>query len=201
MVRIDPIRGIQPRQRFLSDEELTILLAKAQEVQDWLPDFILWQLHSGMRKGETQQLAWSDVRRLPDDKVIVQVKRAKGDKFRTVVATETMKSVLSRQWNRRVEGDERVFPVSKMTLRRRWEKARREAGLEEVSVHDLRRTNATHAAVAGIDLRTLAGRIGHSDLSMLEKHYAALVGTAAEEAADKIEATFASMSGNEGKAD
>ena len=62
-----------------------------------------------------------------------------------------------------------------------------------VVMHDLRRTHATHAVTAGIDLRTLAGRMGHSDLDMLQKHYAALMGSAAEEAADKIEA---SLSGN-----
>jgi hypothetical protein len=35
--------------------------------------------------------------------------------------------------------------------------------------------------------------MGHSDLDMMQKHYAALMGSAAEEAADKIEA---SLSGN-----
>ncbi len=77
-----------------------------------------------------------------------------------------------------------------MTLRRRWEAARRKAGLGDVTIHDLRRTHSTHAAIAGVDLRTLAGRIGHSDLSMLQKHYAAIVGSASEEAAEKIEKAF-----------
>ena len=63
-------------------------------------------------------------------------------------------------------------------------------GSGDVTIHDIRRTHATHAAVAGVDLRTLAGCIGHSDLSMLEKHYAALVGSAADEAAYKVEAIF-----------
>ena len=77
-----------------------------------------------------------------------------------------------------------------MTLRRKWEAARRQAGLEDVTIHDLRRTHSTQAAVAGVDLRTLAGRLGHANLAMLEKHYAALVGSASEEAADKIEKAF-----------
>ena len=77
-----------------------------------------------------------------------------------------------------------------MTLRRKWEAVRREAGLEDVTIHDLRRTHSTQAAVAGGDLRTLAGRLGHANLSMLEKHYAALVGSVSEEAAVKIERAF-----------
>jgi integrase len=83
--------------------------------------------------------------------------------------------------------------MSKMTLRRRWEDARRRAGLEDVTIHDLRRTHSTYAAASGVDLRTLAGRIGHADLSMLQRHYAALVGDAEAGAAERIEAVFSQI--------
>ena len=49
----DKIKGITPRQRFLDAEEIVRLLAMAEEAADWLPDFILWCLHSGMRRGES----------------------------------------------------------------------------------------------------------------------------------------------------
>ena len=94
------------------------------------------------------------------------------------------------------EADEKkVFPIKKMTLRRKWEMARKIAGLEDVTFHDLRRTHSTHAAAAGVDLRTLAERIGHSDLTMLQKHYAAFVEGAGVEAAEKIEKVFDKTSG------
>jgi integrase len=67
--------------------------------------------------------------------------------------------------------------------------------LEDVTLHDLRRTHSTHAAAAGVDLRTLAARIGHTDLSMLEKRYAVVVGSVAVNAADTIQATFDDMIG------
>jgi len=186
----DPIRGAVARQRFLTTEELVALLAVAETEAEWLPDFILWAVHSGMRKGEMQALTWSDVRELGPDRVMVDVKHSKSGHPRFVVATRTMRDILDRQKGRRPAADERLFPISKMTLRRRWEAARRKAGLGDVTIHDLRRTHSTHAAVAGVDLRTLAGRIGHSDLSMLQKHYAAIVGSASEEAAEKIERAF-----------
>ena len=88
-----------------------------------------------------------------------------------------------------------MFPVTQMTLRRKWSKARKAAGLEDVTMHDLRRTHSTYAASAGVDLRTLAGRIGHTDLTMLHKHYAAIIGTAAVEAADTIQGVFERMAG------
>jgi integrase len=186
----DPIRGAVARQRFLTIEELVGLLAIAEKEAGWLPDFILWAVHSGMRKGEVQALVWSDIRGLGPDRLIVQIQNSKSGQPRSIISTRTMRDVIERQKRRRIDGDERVFPVSKMTLRRRWEAARRRAGLGDVTIHDLRRTHSTHAAISGVDLRTLAARIGHTDLTMLQKHYAAVVGSANEEAAEKIERAF-----------
>lgn len=186
----DKIKGITPRQRFLDAGEVVHLLTKAEDAADWLPDFILWCLHSGMRRGEVLQMLWSDVQKLPNDRHIISIRKSKSGQPRIVVCTVTMIEILDRQMKRKEEDDERVFPIAKMTLRRKWEAARREAGLEDVTIHDLRRTHSTQAAVAGVDLRTLAGRLGHANLTMLEKHYAALVGSASEEAADKIERAF-----------
>jgi len=187
----DPIRGIVGRQRFLTIEELVRLLAAAEQVADWLPDFITWGVHSGMRKSEIRDLTWADIQSLPDGRQFAMVATSKADQPRMVICTESMTEVLGRQKNRKQEGNDYVFSVTKMTLRRKWEKARKQAGLEDVTMHDLRRTHSTHAAAAGVDLRTLAGRLGHGDLSMLQKHYAVLVGSASEEAAEKIEEALA----------
>ena len=188
--KADPIKGVTGRQRFLDQSELVTLLACAENVSSqWLSDFILWAVHSGMRKGEVMGLEWKDIQTLQDDKTIANIKTSKSDQGRMVVCTETMKQVLKRQKARKK--DDRVFPIADITLRRHWKKARKVAELEDVTIHDLRRTHSTHAAASGVDLRTLAGRIGHSDLTMLQKHYAVLVGSASEEAAEKIEEDFA----------
>ena len=187
----DPIRGAVARQRFLTHAELIALVAIAASKTEWLPDFILWAVHSGMRKGEIQALKWSDVRDLGPDRVVIEVRHSKSGKPRMVFATRTMREILARQRGRQLAGDHRVFPISKMTLRRRWEEARSSAGFSDVTIHGLRRTHTTHAAVSGVDLRTLAARIGHTDLSMIERVYAQIVGSVSEEAADKIEKAFA----------
>jgi integrase len=186
----DPIRGAAARQRFLEGDELVRILAIAEGVAQWLPDLILWCVHSGMRKGEVKALLWSDIRELGDGRVLAMVRTSKDGRPRFVTCTRTMIEVLSRQRDRRVEGDDRVFPLTAMTLRRKWEKARKLAGLGDVTMHDLRRTHGTHSAAAGVDLRTLAARIGHADLTMLQKHYAAVVGTAATEAAETFQKVF-----------
>ncbi len=185
------IRGVIGRQRFLSPDEMLKLLEVAENTEPWMADLILWYLHSGMRKSEALGLLWSDIRELPGDKVVVELRQTKADKSRHVPCTKTMVEILGRQKGRKKDGDQRLFPYPNITIRRRWDKIRDASGLDDIVMHDLRRTSATMAVVAGVDMRTLQGRLGHSDLSMLQKHYAALVGSAQDEAAEKIEAILA----------
>lgn len=184
------VLGVVSRQTYLSREEIVVLLAAAQTQADWLYDFILWSLHSGMRKGETLNLLWSDVRQFDDGRVLCLIPKSKSDLARQVSCTPTMIEILERQKSRVGAEETKVFPIAKMTLRRKWEKARSAAGLSHVTIHDLRRTHSTLAAAAGVDLRTLAGRIGHADLTMLQRTYAALDATAEKDAATRIEAAL-----------
>ncbi len=189
----DRIRSVVGRQRFLDGNEVIRLLAFAETVVDWLPDFILWAIHSGMRKGEIRALRWQDIRPLENGRVVILIPTSKTNEPRMISSTRTMIEVLDRQRGRRIDGDERVFPVSNMILRRYWEQARKLADLSDVTLHDLRRTHGTHAAAAGVGLRTLADRIGHTDLTMLQKHYAAVVGDKAVEAAETFQGAFDRM--------
>ncbi|MBT4038409.1 MAG: site-specific integrase, partial [Rhodospirillales bacterium] len=194
--KIAPITGLQARQRFLDAAEIVLLLIEAEKVEPWLSDIIVFALHSGMRRGELQAMRWPDIGSLPDGGKVVLLGTTKSGTPRCVICTKSMVDVLERQADRRVTGDDRVFPISKMTWRRRWEKARKNAKLDDIDFHDLRRTNATQAAASGVDLRTLAARIGHTDLAMLEKNYAMVVGSAQHEAAGKIQDTFDRLTSN-----
>ncbi len=192
------ISGIVGRRRYLNGEELTSLLTSAELVADWLPDIIRWAVHSGMRKSEILSLRWEDIAQFEDGRAFATVTHSKTDEPRLVTCTREMKEVLERQKRRQSTSGGSIFPVARMTLRRKWEKARKGAGLEDVTMHDLRRTHSTHAAVAGVDLRTLAYRMGHSDLTMLQKHYASIVGSASVEAAEKVQSAFDKISDTDG---
>jgi integrase len=146
-----------------------------------------------MRKSEVLAITWSDVVSLQDGRKLVAVRQSKTDQPRLVYCTRTMVEVLQRQETGRVQGDDRIFALTRMTLRRKWDKLRKAIGLADVTIHDLRRTHGTHAAASGVDLRTLADRIGHADLTMLQRHYAAVVGSAAAEAAETFQNAFDQM--------
>ena len=186
-------RGDAARQRFLTGEEIQKVIAVAEQKAPWLADFVLWALHSGMRRGEILALTWDNIKSVNDGLRVAMVGKSKSGKPRMTVCTRTMCEVLDRQKKRCEDKRGPVFPVSLMTLRRRWGAARKEAGLDDITIHDLRRTHSTYAAAGGVDLRTLADRIGHSDLTMLQKHYAAVVGSAASGAADTFQNIFDDM--------
>jgi integrase len=184
------IRGIEPRQRYLELDEARRLLTVAATLADWLPDFLLWLLHSGMRRGEVLALTWQDIRRTGDDLTMVSIRKTKTSKPRYITCNMTMCAVLQRCHERRPDCD-RPFPISLTTLKRKMKQLLERTGIEDVHLHDLRRTNATYLARAGVDLRTLSGRIGHSDLTMMQNVYSVFVED--QNAADAAQKVFGDL--------
>ncbi len=82
----------------------------------------------------------------------------------------------SGKLERAAAGDDRLFPVSMTTLKRSLTTLWKATGLQNVRLHDLRRTHATILIQNNIDPRTVAGRLGHSGTAMLAKHYAVNLG-------------------------
>jgi integrase len=184
------IRGVTGRQRYLDGDEIKHLLEVAQRKREWFHDYILWAIHSGMRKSETARLRWVNIQQLDATGTFVLIPQTKADQPRVIVCTETMREVLTRQKARVQNADNRVFPIAPITLRRMWQAVRNEANLNDVVLHDLRRTHATHAVSSGTDLVTLSTHLGHRDLSMLQKHYAVYIGTNAANAAHSFQITY-----------
>lgn len=182
----DSIKVPDKEPRYLTGLELVTLLANAEQVASWLPDYILFAIHTGMRRGEIAALKWKQVIESPEG-VFLRFPTGKTQKIRTIHCGETVRDILKRLKANKKDSDDRVFQMSLTTVIRKWREAREAAGLKDVRIQDLRATSATYAALSGVDLRTLAGRLGHSDLTMLERHYAALTGSGAVEASGKIE--------------
>ncbi|MBS1984515.1 MAG: site-specific integrase [Bdellovibrionales bacterium] len=162
------LKGIEPRQRYLELEEAGKLVTVSAKIADWMPDFLTWLLHSGMRRGEALALTWDDVRKI-DNRVFVAIHNVKTGKPRNIASTQEMVAILEREKKKHPD-EKRVFPIAPIALKRKLKRLQQETGIK-FRLHDLRRTNATHLARGGVDLRTLAGRIGHADLTMLHNVY------------------------------
>jgi integrase len=88
-------------------------------------------------------------------------------------------------------------PRDPSSLTRRY--ARLVAGLEiKTQLKELRHYSATELLTAGVDLRTVAGRLGHGDGTTTLRHYAAWVGAADKAAANTIGSRMPKLPGRLG---
>ena len=71
-----------------------------------------------------------------------------------------------------------------------WDRVRAETGIEDVRLHDLRHTMASHAVMSGIPVPVVSRLLGHSNVQMTLR-YAHLADKDIEAAAERIGAAMA----------
>jgi integrase len=155
------------RERFLSTEEFRGLgqtlehFEAAGSVTPWTTAAVWLLIYTGARLNEVLTLKWQhvDLERglllLPDSKT--------GRK--TVYLNPSALAVLHKV--PRIEGNPYVICGGKegrhlVNLEKPWRAIRRQAGLDDVRLHDLRHTYASIAAGAGLSLPIIGKLLGHS---------------------------------------
>lgn len=190
---ITPIKGIKGRERHLIEEEQTALLEAAQKVDREIYAFIKWALLSGMRRQEILNVEWSHIQKLPDGRQLILIPDSKSGKSRTILYGNLLADLITELQKSCTDKKGKVFNFPLIRLRRRWAKICKQAGLQDVTIHDLRRTHSTLALAGGVDIKTLSNRMGHSSTRMLEKHYAQLVDGNVIESVKIIDDEFSHM--------
>ena len=144
---------------------------------------------TGCRKSEISQLRWEDVDldqqqlNLPDSKTGAKTVRL------NTAAVEILRHL------ERVEGSPWVVPGEdpqkpRSSLFYLWKRIRRDAGIEDVRLHDLRHTFASLGVSSGISLPVVGKLLGHSSVAMTER-YAHLADEPVREANEAIGAALA----------
>jgi integrase len=173
---------------------------EAAELRDpRLAPLLMLAALTGMRRAELCALRWTDVdlerRELDVSRSIIVVagglaeKSTKTDRFRMVALDDVGVSLLKHhrvkvdEWAQAagvvVEPSGYVFshapdaskPFRPDNVTGFFTRVRNSLGLREVSLHDLRHFTATQLIGAGVDVRTVAGRLGHSDPSVTLRVY------------------------------
>ena len=170
-----PVKGIakNPRPkltRFLSAEEierlhrvLDRLIGGAAHPPGSRPTSSGLLLLTGCRKGEILKLQWSEVN--GDCLNLADAKTGP----RRVWLSQAAQVIIARQPR---AASPYVFPSPRHTDKPLshslclWRRARKEAGLDDVRLHDLRHTVASQAVARGVPLSTVARMLGHADPTM-----------------------------------
>ena len=163
------------RDRWLRIEETERLMVAVHAEDDpYVQAAIAFFLLTGLRKRELFSARWSDVDlergeiRLPDTKTGEPQTR-----------TLTSDAVAILEGMPRMAESPFLFPSPKDPARPRddikkpWERIRQAANLEDVTLHDLRRTCGSYLAQAGVPLHTIGAILGHKD-EVVTKLYARL---------------------------
>ena len=187
----DPTRGISKNRRpaltrFLSREEIarlhSVLDALTRKGSGQQADIIRLLLLTGCRKGEIIGLRWSEVH----EGMLALADSKTGP--RTVPLNSQARAILDRQPQ---TGSPFVFPSPLDPARPRspdhsfWYRVRREAGIEDCRLHDLRHTMASHAVMNGVPVPVVSRLLGHSNVQMTLR-YAHLADRDIEAAAERV---------------
>ena len=189
-VDTNPAREVKPNPRptltrFLSREEVgrlhRVLDGQTRKRSREQADIVRLLLFTGCRRGEILGLRWSEVHR--DALMLADGKTGP----RKVPLNSQARAVLLR----RPRESPFVFPSPRDPDRPRsrnlalWDRVRREAGIADVRLHDLRHTVASHAAMNGVPLPVVSRLLGHAD-PRTTMRYAHLGDREIEDAAQRV---------------
>ncbi len=190
-VEANPAEGIRRNRRpaltrFLSREEIArlhgVLDAQTRKGSRQQADIVRLLLLTGCRKSEITGLSWSEVH----DGMLALADSKTGP--RTVPLNTQARAILGRQPQ---GGSPFVFPSPLDPARPRypdlrfWYRVRCEAGIEDVRLHDLRHTMASHAVMNGVPVPVVSRLLGHSNVQMTMR-YAHLADRDIEAAAERV---------------
>ncbi len=162
------------RQRFLSEAEARKLFQVLQESDPVPRDFIMLCLFTGARKANVLAMRFEDVDLDGWTWTIGAAETKTRSKYVIALGAKEME-IINRRRNE-VAG-EFVFPGTGKTghlvdPKKAWTTIRKKAGIEDVTIHDLRRSLGAALASANVNVALIKGSLNHRDLKTTMKHYA-----------------------------
>jgi integrase len=171
-----PARGVSKmadhnrKERYLTKEEtsrlLSVLKASPNRV---MADLITFLILTGARKSEASQARWENINLQTG---VWTVPLSKSGKPRYIPLSRAAIALLEK---RRVNGSEYVFSSPKtgkplIHLYYPWDKIRKQAGIPDVRLHDLRHNFASLLVNHGRSLYEVQKLLGHADISTTQRY-------------------------------
>ncbi len=205
--------------------DIARLIESAAKVNPYLPAYFRLAAATGARRGELCALRWKyidlDKRRVTIARSMAEVggelieKDTKTHQVRKVTIDEETVAVLAAhrvacedlatKCGAKVSANSFLFS-HEVDFSKPWRpnyatlafgRLRDELGLDGVKLHHLRHFSATQLLSAGIDIRTVSGRLGHANASTTLDFYAQFLQAADERAADALGALLSSPKSSE----
>ncbi len=200
----DPYKETEAvRLRYYTAEEWRAFLAAATEEAEGKNDLRAWGLrlffmfayYTGMRKGEINGLKWSDIEGVK----YIWVKRSVTQKLKGKPWVETppknassvrrlqmpgvlVEAVEAHRERQKAAGrwSEELFicggpaPIPDTSIENANQAYGKAAGLKHITIHEFRHSHASLLCNAGVNIKEVARRLGHSDVEITLKTYSHL---------------------------
>lgn len=164
---VNPAVGIKKykeksRDRFLQPDELPRFFeALAAEPNETARDFFMISLLTGARKSNTLAMRWKDINLTTETWRIEQTKN--GDAQVVHLPKQAVQILTDRKW---ASESPYVFPGTGgkghfADPKRAWARILTQAGIEDLRIHDLRRTLGSYQAAAGANGYIIGKSLGH----------------------------------------
>lgn len=181
----------QKRERFLSQEEMTRLMAVLEEEEKssanpWAIYALRLLLITGCRLNEILTLRWEEVDFTNQCLRLSDSKTGKKLIYLSTPAIDLLQLIPRQEENPYVICGEKVGSHL-VNLQKPWRRIRAKVGLNDVRIHDLRHTFASVAASKGLSLPIIGALLGHKQTQTTAR-YAHLIGQPLIEASEKISA-------------
>lgn len=162
-IATDPFRGFKINEyhkpvRFLSEDEITTILSDTDQ-KTW--DLIVFYLNTGARANEIlpPNFTWDNI---TDSEIKLIGKR---NKTRYIPITNTIRSILDRRRDLPYPFPYTYDEVYHCIVRRAFK------NIPNANIHTLRKTTGALMLRQGIDIYYISKFLGHSSVTVTEKHY------------------------------
>jgi integrase/recombinase XerD len=129
---------------------------------------------AGLRVSEVVALTIKDI---DSTRKVIHIRQAKGRKDRYVMLSEQLLIILRDYWRRThpphwlFPGPNQSRPVTTRSVQRAFRNAADAAGLDDnVTVHTLRHSFATHLLEQGVDIRVIQDLLGHRNINTTTRY-------------------------------
>jgi integrase len=161
------------RVRFLNDDERQALLEACRNSDnEYLYLVVVIALSTGMRKSEIMGLKWPDVDL--QNKRITLHDTKNGERRVVPLAGHAFELLKQHDKIRRIDSEllfpARISPDRPIDLRKPWNTALCNSGVEDFRFHDLRHSAASYLAMNGASLAEIADVLGHKTLQMVKRY-------------------------------
>lgn len=157
-------------QEIYNNEEIKLLFDALDKEEDPFKTMVYVSFYTGARRGEVLALRWKDI---DFDNNIIKIqqnkvrtvngttfKDTKNKRSREFVAPEALMERLTEFYNDQ-DKEELLFNIYPSTYSRNWSNFVKKNNLKYITLHDLRHTNGSLLASKGVDIVTIAKRLGH----------------------------------------